>query len=144
MQKETYLEPDIWAASMQVCVFCCYWHLLLSCSQKASGCSRASTVECCHMLITADPLPLLCKHVREECVCVCVCTCMFFLSVSDTCSARSKSFSRSETALLSLSALLTASSCCCSKICVVLRRSSSPRFPAPPRVKHVRSFKSGF
>lgn len=72
VQKETYLEPDIWAAGMQVCVFCCYWHLLLLCSQKASGCSRASTVERCHMLITADPLSLLCKHVREECVRVCV------------------------------------------------------------------------
>lgn len=58
-----------------------------------------------------------------------VCTCVRFLSVSQACSARSKSFTLSESALLSLSPLLAVSSCCCSKIWVVVRRSSRPRLP---------------
>lgn len=77
-----------------------------------------------HMLTVAELGSLLCEWQHKTWS-----TCMCFLSVSEACSARSKSFTRSLRARRSLSPLLTASSCCWSKIWVVVRRSSSPRFP---------------
>ena len=118
-----------------VCGICCYY------IPRDHVSRPGSTVECCHMVIIADQWSPLCpwQHKCMVCVCVCVCmctlvhkrvcTCVCFLSMSEACSARSKSFTRSVSALLSLSPLLTASSCCWRNIWVVVRRSSSPRFP---------------